>query len=246
MPVMTPNLQNTVSVLGSRLPSFSDLPQTVAESTRGSPSSPSFRQAGTLPYHTSRLPVRGSLDSLLTAVNLAAKIDAPTPQGRNDSVVSNLDAQVAAAEERRLKITSSSAAPRSQSDSTFSYGTHPIPSLTETPLLSLSEVGLGISEAQQGHSIASGEESTGEQQIQNFGIPITDNKIIDGVDHIQPYLVDQPSLDVHIAPSEKGPRKRVRGPHDSISKRELKMLFESSSPWRKRQRPDNLGDDARM
>jgi hypothetical protein len=243
VPVITPSSQNTV--LGSRLPSFNDLPQTVTESARGSLSSPPFQQAGTLPYHTSRLPVRGGLDSLLTAVNLAVKIDAPTPQGRNDSVVSKLDAQVAAAEERRLKTTSKSAAPRNQSDSTFSYGTHPIPPETETLVPPLSEVGLGITKAQQNHLVTSGEESTGEQQIQNFGIPNAEIKIIADVDYTQPYLVDQPLAGVHITPSEKRSRKRVRGPHDSISKRELKMLFESSPPRRKRQRPANLGDDAR-
>jgi hypothetical protein len=226
---MIPSSQNMVS--GSGLPVFNNLPQTVAESAREPPSSPPFLQARTLPFHTSRIPVHYGLDSLLTAVNVAAKIDAPVPQGRNDSVVSNLDAQVAAAEERRLKTTSRSAAPRNQSDSPFSYGTHPIPPLTRTPPPpQLSEVGLGTTEVQQVHSITSGEESTGEQQIQNSSMPNPENKIIADVDYTQPYQVDQSSVDVYVLPNKKAARRRIRGPHDSISKRELKMLFESSPP----------------
>jgi hypothetical protein len=54
-----------------------------------------------LPYNTSQLQMRGarrSFDTLLTAVNVASSIESPTPQGRNDSVVSHLDAQVASTE----------------------------------------------------------------------------------------------------------------------------------------------------
>ncbi|KAH7083367.1 hypothetical protein BKA63DRAFT_151896 [Paraphoma chrysanthemicola] len=64
------------------------------------PSRPSGQYADTsyLPYHTHRLPTRSSFESLLSAVNLASQIEAPVPQGRNDSLVHQLDAQAAAAE----------------------------------------------------------------------------------------------------------------------------------------------------
>lgn len=134
VPAMAPNPQNTI-------PGFlthSDLPQTVAETLRRSPTPPHSPQVQTLPYHTSRLPIRGSLDNLLTAVNVAIKIDAPTPQGRNDSVVSHLDAQAAAAEERRYQPSSWPGASREQLDPAFSY--HALPPL--------SQVGLGVTQAQ--------------------------------------------------------------------------------------------------
>lgn len=49
-------------------------------------------------YHSHRLPSRSSFDSLLSAVNVASRIDAPQPQEPINSVVSHLDAQAAAAE----------------------------------------------------------------------------------------------------------------------------------------------------
>lgn len=53
-----------------------------------------------IPYHTHTLPASSSpFESLLTAVNLAAEIESPIPQRRNDSVVaSNLNAYAIAAE----------------------------------------------------------------------------------------------------------------------------------------------------
>jgi len=56
-------------------------------------------------YHIHHLPSRTSFDNLLTAVNVAAQVDAPQPQGRIDSVVSQLDAQVAAMERNRQYVT---------------------------------------------------------------------------------------------------------------------------------------------
>jgi hypothetical protein len=49
-------------------------------------------------YRTHSVPPRSPFEDLLTAVNVAAKIDAPVPQGRTDSAVNHLDAQVLAAE----------------------------------------------------------------------------------------------------------------------------------------------------
>jgi hypothetical protein len=53
------------------------------------------------PYHTHSLPPRSPFENLLTAVNVAAKIDASVPQGRQDSVIHHLDAQDFAAERNR-------------------------------------------------------------------------------------------------------------------------------------------------
>lgn len=81
------------------LPTLHDLPNKVMESLYA-PSYGQFPpQSGTLPYHTSCLPKASQdvqpsatgFDALLTAVNVASEIDAPTPQARNDSIISRLD-----------------------------------------------------------------------------------------------------------------------------------------------------------
>ncbi|CAO2655841.1 Nn.00g046440.m01.CDS01 [Neocucurbitaria sp. VM-36] len=82
-------------------PILQDLPQAVAQ-TLTSTTQYSFENIGAYPSH--RLPARSSFESLLTAVNVASRIDAPKPQGRNDSVVSQLDAQAVAAE-RDMRYT---------------------------------------------------------------------------------------------------------------------------------------------
>ncbi|KAF2651022.1 hypothetical protein K491DRAFT_682513 [Lophiostoma macrostomum CBS 122681] len=79
-------------------PTLQELPQRVAESLTPPYS---YVHDDTMPYYDSQLRVRGSresFDTLLTAVNMASSIESPTPQGRNDSVVSHLDAQVASME----------------------------------------------------------------------------------------------------------------------------------------------------
>jgi hypothetical protein len=91
--------------------------------------------------------------------------------------------------------------------------------------------------------MASGEEKTGELQMKNLVTPDLDKKTIAAMDDAQPALNDQPLVDVDIAPEAKGSYKRVREPHDSISKRELKMLLDSS-PVRKRQRSSTSSDSA--
>jgi hypothetical protein len=58
------------------------------------------------PFHSHRLPTQDKFDSLLTAAAVAWSIEAPRPQGRNDSLVSHLDAQAVAAEENRQFCTS--------------------------------------------------------------------------------------------------------------------------------------------
>ncbi|KAH7135893.1 hypothetical protein B0J11DRAFT_611750 [Dendryphion nanum] len=81
------------------LPTLHDLPNKVMESLYA-PSSAQFPlQDEILLYYNSRLPNvtqnvglnRSGFDALLTAVNVASEIDAPAPQARNDSIISNLD-----------------------------------------------------------------------------------------------------------------------------------------------------------
>jgi hypothetical protein len=63
------------------------------------PSHRNIMEGGYLPYHTRSLPSSSPFENLLTAVNVAAKIESPVPKGRNDSVVFPiLDAQAIAAE----------------------------------------------------------------------------------------------------------------------------------------------------
>ena len=98
VPAMIPSY-NTIP----GFPILQDLPQTVAQAlTSRNPTQYSFENIGA--YHSHRLPARSSFESLLTAVNVASRIDAPKPQGRNDSVVSQLDAQAVAAE-RDMRYT---------------------------------------------------------------------------------------------------------------------------------------------
>lgn len=75
-------------------PTLDHLPDTVAGAVNAMP----VFDGQPIPYNTARLPMMNSFESLLTAVNAVVEVDAPKPQGRNDSVVSYLDAQAAAAE----------------------------------------------------------------------------------------------------------------------------------------------------
>lgn len=56
-------------------------------------------------YHSQQPPSQSSFDSLLSAVNVASRIDAPQPQEPIHSVVCHLDAQAAAAENSRQYVT---------------------------------------------------------------------------------------------------------------------------------------------
>jgi hypothetical protein len=79
-------------------------PHTLSSFTQDGPMHSSLMQERNVPYHShglprTTLPPSSPFESLLTAVNVAAKTDEPTPKGRNDSVViCELDAQAVAAE----------------------------------------------------------------------------------------------------------------------------------------------------
>lgn len=90
VPAMIPKPMNIIP----GFPILQELPNAVAEAVNAMP----VFDREPIPYHTARMPTRGSFDSLLTAVNAVSKVDAPIPQGRNGLVVSHLDAQATAAE----------------------------------------------------------------------------------------------------------------------------------------------------
>ena len=92
-PSISPDQKNSLPAYTS----FEDQPPTVVEALDPSHRSRLSTQEAYLPYHNHHLP-QSPFESLLTAVNVASKIEAPVPQGRNDSVVSQLDAQALAAE----------------------------------------------------------------------------------------------------------------------------------------------------
>ncbi|RMZ74636.1 cytosine deaminase [Pyrenophora seminiperda CCB06] len=89
--------------VSARAPTY-DLPQTYTAPHDPHNETLIFGDPGL--YHAHRLPVRTSFDNLLSAVNVAAQVDAPQPLGRIDSVVSHLDAQAAATEHTRQYISS--------------------------------------------------------------------------------------------------------------------------------------------
>jgi hypothetical protein len=78
---------------------LNDLPRTVAKVVRTAATTimPTLEKAETL-YHTHRTPPQSSLDSLLTAVNVTSRIDAPKLQDCNDSIILQLDTQAVAAD----------------------------------------------------------------------------------------------------------------------------------------------------
>ncbi|KAJ4381885.1 hypothetical protein N0V86_003253 [Didymella sp. IMI 355093] len=80
-------------------PTLEDLPRTVAETVHAGNAPTSYSQEPEMPIQTPEPAIRGSFDSLLTAVNVLSQIDSPKPKGRADSIALNLDAQVAAAEQ---------------------------------------------------------------------------------------------------------------------------------------------------
>ncbi|KAF2733470.1 hypothetical protein EJ04DRAFT_577661 [Polyplosphaeria fusca] len=81
------------------IPTLSGLPSRVVDSLRNTSPRPFGANNESSPQILAAS--QGKLDHLLTAVNLASKIDAPIAQGRNDSVVSYLDAQASAPEPGR-------------------------------------------------------------------------------------------------------------------------------------------------
>ena len=120
---VVPSLGSSHGNIGPAFPTLQDLSQTVAEALN-SPHAPTQHvQEGFLPYHTHQLSFRSPFDSLLTAVNVVSEIEAPTSQGRNDSVISPLDAHALAAE-RTGQYLPAWAFSSPQYDDNLDYGRH--------------------------------------------------------------------------------------------------------------------------
>ncbi|KAJ4295210.1 hypothetical protein N0V90_007220 [Kalmusia sp. IMI 367209] len=92
-PIMVPKPENIIP----GFPTLDELPRTVAEAVQPIPGF-----SGTTTRHVNATMLSSAL---LTAANVASKVEAPKPHdGRNDSLVSHLDAHVAAAERTRQKL----------------------------------------------------------------------------------------------------------------------------------------------
>ena len=106
------------------IPSLEDLSQAVYDAVNTHMAN-QHTSRGVESSHSHRPPTGGgTFDSLLTAVNFASRIDAPRPQGRNDSVVDHLHAQAVAVEETRQHVTSWIDASQSHGEEAFAHGHH--------------------------------------------------------------------------------------------------------------------------
>lgn len=99
-----------------------DDPQIVAEAPRSPRSLLRYAPNTLHTYHSHQLP-RSPLDALLTAVNVASQIEEPVPRGRNDLVLSQLDAQALAAEREGQFIPTWAYSPQ-QYDPNVEYTAH--------------------------------------------------------------------------------------------------------------------------
>jgi hypothetical protein len=138
VPGMVPNYRNVVPDLRTS----QDLPRTYKKSVQSPHTALSFARDGPMHNNTPQesnvsyhshclpkisLPPSSPFESLLTAVNVAATIDEPTPKGRNDSVViCELDAQAIAAE-RTGQYTPAWAFPPGYQDEDY-HSRHSVPS----------------------------------------------------------------------------------------------------------------------
>jgi hypothetical protein len=87
----------TLSTLGN-------MPQHVEAAPDSLDNSPQFAQDVPALFYSHYIPPTSPFETLLTAVNVASKIEAPVAQGRQQSVVNQLDAQALAAERSGQEI----------------------------------------------------------------------------------------------------------------------------------------------
>ncbi|KAH8730954.1 hypothetical protein GQ44DRAFT_424904 [Phaeosphaeriaceae sp. PMI808] len=108
----------------SMAPGFHNLqefPRNVVEALR-LPQTPSqYRQDRPLVYHSHQPPSTSPFESLLTAVNVAARVEAPVEKLRNDSVISYLNAQAAGIERGTQLGERSMAFPSLQNNGNLEY-----------------------------------------------------------------------------------------------------------------------------
>ncbi|KAF2874423.1 hypothetical protein BDV95DRAFT_604604 [Massariosphaeria phaeospora] len=223
-PAMFPNRRNTLP----GFPTLDELPRTVAEAINTStPARVSPREDG--PYYGARLPVRSSMDSLLTAVNAASRIEAPKPQGRHDSLVSvpHLDAQAAAGSYYR-QIAPKCEASYGQSEEEQEYSHRDASAQSWAPVL-----GLGITQAEGVDPVPANMVLSSHAKVQEGAILESVERAEDDLDtdRNQVQLEDDPAL-ISTKTAEENhdnTRSRRRG-RGVVSKRELKELAWGGSP----------------
>lgn len=86
-----------------KFPTLQHLPQTVAEIVAPT-AQPTFQNIGL--YHSYGLTTQSRPRDIFIAATVGSKIEAPQAQGRNDSVVCQIDAQAVAAERNRQYVSS--------------------------------------------------------------------------------------------------------------------------------------------
>ncbi|KAF2116226.1 hypothetical protein BDV96DRAFT_491528 [Lophiotrema nucula] len=216
-------------------PTLEDLPFKVAESLQATPPpmTPSSTAVPPL-YYSPQLasPVaRGNLDTLLTAVNVASKIEAPTPQfqGRNDSVISHLDAQVTAAESKQY---SKATWPEFSHEHEHVLSSHAI----HQPIVHIPypSVGLGIASINDDNPAPKNLGSL-QQQLNAATRPRTSMSAAVPMIATPSEVVQGEEGNVINPAASVGTGKRGRRTRSIISKRELQMLMDSSpGPDKKR------------
>ncbi|KAH7383325.1 hypothetical protein BKA66DRAFT_570359 [Pyrenochaeta sp. MPI-SDFR-AT-0127] len=149
-------------------PTLHTLPQAVANAL--TPSQHAFQEIGS--YHSYRLPPRGDFDSLLTAVNVASRIEAPKPQGLNDSVLSHLDAQAVVAERSQQRPSPRISSPCESEEDGSSY---------DRTLVTIKGPGISDSNADMHAPTCTVSPSQADEEDCNSSSPFTD--AIPGNDH---------------------------------------------------------------
>lgn len=125
-----------IPIQSNVLPGFQtshDLPRTASHALHVPRSALHEMQYQDHSYYDNRMRSASKFESLLTAVDVASRIEAPILKGRNDSVVTHLDAQVVAAE-LNGKFTSQWPFPSRGLDERFSYSQPYPPFLTDPTL----------------------------------------------------------------------------------------------------------------
>lgn len=207
------------------------------------PSIPQLSIEGdTLQYHSHKLPnqrTHGRLNTLLTIVNAASLIDAPAPQGLNDSVVSRLDAKVAASELQGRHTPSWFEDPYDRHSTPLEY-THNLPPPRA--------IGLGI--IQGDHELHRATDRVTAPRVKELEVvtPATETFLkthtrsdnIDG-ELGNEILVQHTSSDERQSRQNKWKRNRRRSRTGGISKKELRGLGleVSPNPEMKRRRGGN-------
>ncbi|KAF2193842.1 hypothetical protein K469DRAFT_244662 [Zopfia rhizophila CBS 207.26] len=225
-----PNMLPDITITPSGFTNLSDLPGKVAESLSNTPTPSQLPVSGrVLEYHTSGLPgpATQGLDTLAKAANVASKLDTPTRQDRNDSLVSDLEVKVSADEGQgynEVALVGVSHIPPEIPPGDIWSTLPPLPP------------GFGIFQEEQQEDTFPASMSAGQGQHEE------DNTV--AAHSTEPHVI----ADTHTIEYESsGPasagstvkgtsKKSRRAPRNSVSKRELKTLGLAGSPGPKRKK----------